>query len=103
MKVACSNFLHIIEILLTPPFTNGKVERFFSRMEPYENTEGINWVKKDWEIQLRVGEEGVNIEQFNPNPYIKKGLNLKCDNSTIPNFVTIILRKESLLLDLLHI
>ena len=29
MKVACGNILHIIEILLTTPFTNAKVEKGF--------------------------------------------------------------------------
>ena len=63
----CDNIFHLNEILLITPFSNGKLERMFSRMLR---------VKNDWqnilghdrlEALLRICEEGPSIENFNPD------------------------------------
>ena len=71
LKEECPDALHIIELLLITPFTNAKLERMFSRM---------NRVKTDWrnklgrerlESCLRISEEGVAIDDFNPDSSIQ--------------------------------
>ena len=73
----CRNVLDIFEILLVCPFTNAKVERFFSRM---------NRIKSDWrnqlsrdrlEVLLRISEEGPSVADFNPNPSVDEWYNDK--------------------------
>ena len=62
----CDNILHLIEILLITPFSNGKLERMFSRMFRVK----IDWRNKlghdQLEALLRISEEGLSIENFNP-------------------------------------
>ena len=67
VKHKCRNGLDIIEILLVTPFSNAKLERMFSRMA---------YVKSDWHNRLdgllRIGEEVLSSEDFDPNPSIDK-------------------------------
>ena len=76
-KESYQNVLHIIELLLITPTTNAKLERMFSRM---------NRVKTDWrnrlsrerlENNLRIGEEGVSIKDFDPEKAINRWYNQK--------------------------
>lgn len=71
-KDSCKNILHVVELLLITPTTNAKLEQMFSRM---------NRVKTDWhnllscerlEHNLRIGEEGPSINDFNPEAPISK-------------------------------
>ena len=66
----CKNVLHIIEILLITPFTNAKVERVFSRMNRLKTDSRNRLGQARLETQMRVGEEGVSIDKFEPDPYI---------------------------------
>ena len=66
----CKNVLHIIEILLITPFTNAKIERVFSRMNRLKTDSRNRLGQARLETQMRVGEEGVSIEKFEPDPYI---------------------------------
>ena len=68
----CKNVLQIIELLLITPFTNAKLERVFSRMNRIK-TDSRNRLGQDrLDTQIRVGEEGVSIQDFDPDPYIKR-------------------------------
>ena len=72
VKRECKNVLHVIELLLMTPFTSAKLERVFSRMKRIK-TESRNQLGQErLDTQIRVGEEGVNILEFNPDPYIEK-------------------------------
>ena len=58
---ACDNILHLIEILLITPFSNGMLERMFSRMLRVKNY-WRNKLGRDWlEALLRISEEGPSI------------------------------------------
>ena len=63
----CDNIFHLNEILLITPFSNGKLERMFSRMLRVKN----DWRNKlgcdQLEALLRISEEGPSIENFNPD------------------------------------
>ena len=72
VKKSCANVLHLIELLLITPFTNAKLERVFSRMNRIKTDSRNRLGQERLEIQLRVGEEGVDITLFNPDPYIQK-------------------------------
>lgn len=69
---SCANVVHLIELLLITPFTNAKLERVFSRMNRIKTDSRNRLAQERLEIQLRVGEEGVDINTFNPDPYIEK-------------------------------
>ena len=72
VKRECKNVIQVIELLLTAPFTNAKLEPVFSRMN-WIKTESRNWLGQErLDTKIRVGEEGVNITELNPIPYIKK-------------------------------
>ena len=72
VKRECKNVLHVIELLLITPFTSAKLERVFSRMKRIK-TESRNQLGQErLDTEIRVGEEGVNILEFNPDPYIEK-------------------------------
>ena len=67
VKEECKNILHIFEIMLVVPFTNAKVERVFSRMK----TDVRNRLKRDrLDVYLRVGDDGMSVKDFNPDPII---------------------------------
>ncbi|XP_066915547.1 zinc finger protein 862-like [Clytia hemisphaerica] len=68
----CKNVLHIIEILLITPFTNAKIERVFSRMNRLKTDSRNRLGQARLETQMRVGEEGVSIDEFEPDLYINK-------------------------------
>ena len=66
----CRIALDIFEIKLICPFSNAKLERIISRM---------NRVKTDWknrlsrerlDAPLRIGEDGPQVKDFNPDIYI---------------------------------
>ena len=65
-----SNILHIIEILLSTPFSNAKLERMFSRMArvktDYRNRLGRTLL----DACLRVSENGVELSCYDPDPAI---------------------------------
>ena len=66
LKKECENVLHVIEILLIIPFTNAKVERLFSRMNRVKTIERNRLGRDRLDLYLRVGEEGPDIEEFDP-------------------------------------
>ena len=72
IKRECRNVLHFIEWLLITPFTNAKLEHVFSHMNQIKTKWRNRLGKERLDTQIRVGEEGVNIIEFNPDPYIKK-------------------------------
>ena len=87
--------LHIIELLLITSTTNAKLERMFSRM---------NRVKTDWcnrlsrerlENNLRIGEEGVSIKDFDPEKAINRWYNQKVAEQTLPKNTTILRNEEN--------
>ena len=67
LKKECENVLHVIEILLIIPFTNAKVERLFSRMNRVKTIERNRLGRDRLDLYLRVGEEGPDIEEFDPD------------------------------------
>ena len=72
VKRECKNVLHVIELSLITPFTNAKLERVFSCINRIK-TESRNRLRQErLDTHVRVGEEGVNIIEFNPDPYIEK-------------------------------
>ena len=72
IKRECKNVLHVIELLLTTPFTNAKLEHVFSCMNQIK-TESCNRLEQErLDTQIHIGEEGMNIIEFNPDPHIKK-------------------------------
>ena len=72
IKRECKNVLHVIELLLTTPFTNAKLEHVLSCMNQIK-TESCNRLEQErLDTQIRIGEEGMNIIEFNPDPHIKK-------------------------------
>ena len=59
--------LHVINLLLITPFTNAKVERMFNRMKRVK-TDWRNKLRRDrLESLLRISEEGVSIDDYNPD------------------------------------
>ena len=59
-------------IITKTPFTNAKLEHVFSRMNQIK-TESNNWLGQErLDTQICIGEEGLNIIEFNPDPHIKK-------------------------------
>ena len=67
LKKECENVLHVIEILLIIPFTNAKVERLFIRMNRVKTIERNHLGRDRLDLYLRVGEEGPDIEEFDPD------------------------------------
>ena len=67
LKKECENVLHVIEILLIIPFTNAKVERLFSRMNRVKAIERNRLGRDCLDLYLRVGEEGPDIEESDPD------------------------------------
>ena len=88
VKRECKNVLHVIELLLITPFINTKLERVFSCMNQIK-TDWHNWLRQErLDTQIHVGEEGVNIIEFNPDPYIKKWYanKVRCINGAKPRY-----------------
>lgn len=71
MKIVCGNVLLIVEILLTTLFLNAIVEMVFSKRNCIKTDTRYQLSQERLENQLHIGEEGVNIEQFNTDTYIK--------------------------------
>lgn len=71
MKIVCGNVLLIIEILLTTLFLNAIVEMVFSKRNSIKTDTRYQLSQERPENQLHIGEEGVNIEQFNTDTCIK--------------------------------
>ena len=72
LKDECADVLHVINLLLITPLADAKVERMFSRMKR---------VKSDWrnklrgdrlESLLRISEEGVSIDDYDPDKGIEQ-------------------------------
>ena len=64
--------LHVINLLLITPFTNAKVERMFSRMKRVK-TDWRNKLRRDsLESLLRISEEGVSVDDYNPDRAIEQ-------------------------------
>ena len=72
VKRKCKNILYVIELLLITPFTNPKLEHVFSRMNRIKTESHNRFGQEKLDTQIRVGEEGVNITEFNPDPHIEK-------------------------------
>ena len=73
----CDNILHFIEILLITPFSDGKLERMFSRMLRVKNDWRSKLGHDRFEALLRISEEGPSIENFNPDIAIESWYNEK--------------------------
>ena len=73
----CDNILHVIKIFLITPFSNGKLERMFSRMLRVKNDWRNKLGRDQLEALLRISEEGPSIENFNPDIAIESWYNEK--------------------------
>ena len=73
----CKNILHIFELLLITPFSNAKLERMFSRMLRVKNDWRNRLGRDRLETLLRISEDGLSIEEFNPDVVIKAWYNDK--------------------------
>ena len=73
----CDNIWHLIKILLITPFSNGKLERMFSRMLRVKNDWRNKLGRDQLEALLRISEEGPSIENFNPDIAIESWYNEK--------------------------
>ena len=60
------NVLHLIELLLITPTTNAKVERMFSRMKRVKSDWRNRLTRERLENNLRIGEDGPSVKDFNP-------------------------------------
>ena len=58
--------------MLITLFTNPKLERVFSRMNRIKTESRNRFEQERLDTQIRVGEEEVNIIEFNSDPYIEK-------------------------------
>ena len=67
LKKECENVLHVIKILLIIPFTNAKVEWLFSGMNRVKTIERNRLGRDCLDLYLRDGEEGPDIEEFDPD------------------------------------
>lgn len=77
MQKECKNVLHIIELLLITPFTNAKVERLFSRMNRIKTTLRNRLSTQRLDAQLRIGEEGCPLAEFNAEEALQYWLEQK--------------------------
>ena len=66
---SCSNILHIIELLITP-FSNAKLKRMFSQINRVKTDFRNRLDQKRLGTLLRIGEEGPEIKDFDPDCYI---------------------------------
>ena len=67
----CSNILHLIELILTVPFMNIKVERLCSRMNRVK-TDLRNRLNCSYlDLYLRIEEKGVAVDAFHIDPVTK--------------------------------
>jgi hypothetical protein len=71
------NVLHIIEFLLITPTTNAKLERMFSRMSRVKNDWRNRLTRERLEHNLRIGEDGPSIKNFDPEESIRHWSNEK--------------------------
>ena len=71
VKEDCSNVLDLIELMLIAPFTNTKLERLFSRMSRVKTDLRNRLSCNHLNVYVRIGEEGVAVDVFNPNPVIE--------------------------------
>ena len=72
VKSQCSNVLHVIELLLTTPFTNAKLEQMISRMIRVK-TDFCNRLSRERpENCLRISGEACDIADYNPDNVITK-------------------------------
>ena len=67
LKKECENVLHVIKILLIIPFTNAKVKQLFSRMNRVKTIERNRLDRDCLHLYLQVGQEGPDIEEFDPD------------------------------------
>ena len=67
LKKEYENVLHVIKVLLIIPFTNAKVERLFSRINRVKAIKRNRLGRDHLDLHLRVGEEGPDIEEFDPD------------------------------------
>ena len=72
VKRECKNVLHATELLLITPYNNAKLENVFSHMNQIKTQSRNRPGHERLDTQIRVGEEGVNIIEFNPDPYNEK-------------------------------
>ena len=70
IQASCSNVLHIIEFLLITPFTSAKLERIFSRLNHIKTDYCNRLGQEQLEHLLRIGEEGLEIEEFDANVFM---------------------------------
>ena len=68
----CNNIMHIFEILLIVPFTNAIVEHLFSRMNRVKTDFRNRLSQSRLDTCLRVGEEGSDIKNFDPDCIIDR-------------------------------
>ena len=66
----CNNIMQIFEILLIVPFTNAIVEHLFSRMNRVKTDFRNRLSRSRLDTCLRVGEEGSDIKNFDPDRVI---------------------------------
>ena len=71
------NVLHLIELLLITPTTNAKLERMFSRMKRVKSDWRNRLTRERLEHNLRIGEDGPSIKDFNPTEAIAHWQNTK--------------------------
>ena len=70
IQVSCSNVLHIIELLLITPFTDAKLERMFSQLNHIKTDYCNRLGQEQFEHLLRIGEEGLKMEEFDANVFM---------------------------------
>ena len=89
----CSNILHLIKLMVTIPFLNTKKGRLSSRMNRISRIDLKNQLSHnqlDLDDCLRIGEEGVAVDAFNPDPATKLWLsNWACCLNSSPHKLSI--------------
>ena len=71
VKEDSSNVLHLIELKLIASITKAKLERLFSRMNRVKTDLRNRLSCNHLNICLSIGDEGVAVDVFNPNPVIE--------------------------------
>ena len=79
------SILHIVEILLTTPFTNVKLEQVFSRMSKIKPLSKNCLGQERLETQMHVREEGIGIVRLDPEPHIKQWFEIRFEDWMRPN------------------
>ena len=92
--------MHVIELLMITPFTIAKLERVFSGMNQIKTKSRNQLGQERLDTQIRIGEEEINIIEFNQTHISRNGTQTKFNASMGPNLEIILQSVEVLIFQL---